>query len=95
MANVNINDDLRAFAETQAAKHGFRSVGAYVEALLLNAKQLEPLMRNAIRIEASGNGRREPRTPEAVVAAIAELDRLRVGNRLDGLSLRDLIDEGR
>lgn len=85
MASVNINDELRAFAEAQAAKQGLGSGAEYVEALLSDAK----------RKQGTSNGRREARSPASVIATIAELDRLRVGNRLNGLSVRDLIDEGR
>lgn len=93
MASVNINDELRAFAEKQAAKQGFSSLEEYVEALLLNAKRFTGLAGTEVVI--SGIGKREPRSRKTVLADIAELDRLRVGNRLNGLSVRDLIDEGK
>lgn len=89
MATVNNSEELRTFAEAQAAKKGFASIEEYeefVQMLILNIHMY---------LVDSYNRPREPRSRETVLADIAELDRLRVGNRLNGLSIRDLIDEGR
>jgi hypothetical protein len=79
---ILLSDDLRAFVELQAAKAGYSDPGDYVSALLRELRDREERPRPSV--DQAG-----------VVAARAELDALRVGNRLDGLSIRDLIEEGR
>lgn len=86
MATLHIKDDLRDFAEAEAAKCGLSGADAFVEFLLIDAKH-----------RANGDGARTSSAParDAVATAIDELERLRIGNRLDGLSIRQLIEEGR
>jgi hypothetical protein len=82
VASVNINDELRRFAEREAARRGYAGASEYVERLIARA-----------RAEQSDAGAAQDSA--SVNQVLAELDGLRVGNRLDGLSIRELIVEGR
>ncbi len=82
MSSVNINDELREFAEREAARRGYSGASEYVERLIAKA-----------RAEQSDSGASQD--SESVNEVLAELDGLRVGNRLDGLSIRELVVEGR
>ena len=82
MASVNINDELRNFAEREAERRGFSGADAYVERLLEEAQS----------DRANGGAQQDP---ASIAHALAELDELRAGSRLDGLSIRELIEEGR
>lgn len=56
-------------------------------------KDVQTVVREAIeeKLILEGN----PSSEGSVAAALAELDELRVGNRLNGLTTRQLVDEGR
>ncbi len=56
-------------------------------------KDVQTVVREAIeeKLILEGN----PSSDASVAEALAELDGLRVGNRLNGLTIRQLIDEGR
>lgn len=84
MAILHIDEELRVFAESQASRQGLADAEAYVAALLVEARQ-----------KANGSAGRSTNANEEAAAAIRELDRLRVGTRLNGASIRALIEEGR
>ena len=85
MASLNINENLRAFAAAQAAKRGMRSAAEYVEQLLQQTQDLEQ-----DKVAPTG-----ARNAAQIAGTLAELDRLRKGNRLNGQSIRELVEEGR
>jgi hypothetical protein len=58
-----------------------------------SGRTAEDLVREAVEEKLATE--REPCAGESVSEALAELDQLRVGNRLNGLTIRQLIEEGR
>ena len=65
--NISIGDDLRAFLEDQARKHGFSTEGEYVEAVLREAQERE----TAHPESAESNGRARFASPWEIAAAIS------------------------
>lgn len=74
-------------------RYNDRMVRPTIQSVEHLARQLEPADRRELlqrlATDAGGDHTSQP------ADVFASIDRLRAGNRLDGLSLRDLIEEGR
>ena len=75
--NISLPDDMKAFAEEQAARGGFPTVGEYVRSLLNEAQMRERyrLEINAKLLEALDSGPATAMTQDDWDGIRAELDR--------------------
>ncbi len=64
--NISVGEDLRLFLQDQARKHGFRTEGEYVEAVLREAQR-----REAATKASPSDGRGSAQSPWDIAAAVS------------------------